>query len=188
MSAALALSAFELVFRFVIPAASLPLLEYDRTYGVVRYQISGPRTGISTSGRWGGRPVRWRINNYGWNSAIDYAPAEKRGKPLIALIGDSYIDALQVNVGESVADELRRRLAGRRDVYSFGFSGAPLSQYLQMSRYVRKVFHPDVMVFNIVYNDFDECLRDLYPRPNFLQIADGPGGLVEVQPVPYEPS
>ena len=188
LSTLLTLAVFELFFRWVMPATRPPLIEYDRAHDILHYQAKGSREGISTTGRWCERPVRWRINNDGWNSAIDYAPAKGRGKPLVALIGDSYIEALQVNVGESVADDLRRRQAGRREVYSFGFSGAPLSQYLQMSRYVREVFRPDVLVFNIVYNDFDQSLRELDPLPYFLQLTAAAGALREVPPVPYTPS
>lgn len=188
LSTLLTLGVFEMFFRWVLPAAQQPLIEYDRAFNIPRYQSDGHREGISTTGRWCERPVHWRINNDGWNSAIDYAPAGDRGKPLVAIIGDSYIDALQVNVGESVADELRRRQEGRREVYSFGFSGAPLSEYLQMSRYVREVFRPEVLVFNLVYNDFDESLREMAPRPYFLQLSQGAGGLEEAPPKPYEPS
>jgi len=188
LSTLLTLGVFEMFFRWVLPATQSPLTEYDRAFNIPRYQSDGRREGISTTGRWCERPVHWRINNDGWNSAIDYAPAGDRGKPLVAIIGDSYIDALQVNVGESVMDDLRRRQAGRREVYGFGFSGAPLSQYLQMSRYVRQVFRPEVLVFNIVYNDFDESLRELDPKPYFLQLSPGAGGLEEVQPKAYEPS
>jgi hypothetical protein len=187
-STILTLSVFELFFRWVLPATRLPLIEYDHTFGILHYQIHGRKEGISTTGRDCERPVRWRINNEGWNSAIDYAPAGSRSKPLVALIGDSYIEALQVNVGQSVVDDLRRRQAGRREVYGFGFGGAPLSQYLQMSRYVREVFHPDTLVFSIVDNDFDESVRELVPLPHFLQLTSGAGGLQEVPPAPYVPS
>ena len=185
ISTVLTLLVFELFFRWVMPATQVPFIEYDRTFNILHYRIAGPREGISTSGRWCERPVRWRINNDGWNSAIDYT-TQGRTKPLVALIGDSYIEALQVNVGESVTDDLRRRQAGRREVYGFGFSGAPLSQYLEMSRYVREVFHPEILVFNVVYNDFDESLRELAPLPHFLQLTSGAGGLEEAAPVPYQ--
>lgn len=188
LSTLLTLTAFELFFRYVLPAARTPLVEYDRTYDILHYRTDGPREGISTTGRWCERPVRWRINNDGWNSAIDYQATPGRSRPLVALIGDSYVEALQVNVGESMTDDLRRLQAGRREVYGFGFSGAPLSQYLQMSRYVRKVFHPEILVFNIVYNDFDQSLRELDPLPYFLQLTSVAGDLQEAAPIPYESS
>jgi hypothetical protein len=186
-STLLTLAVFELFFRFVIPAAQFPLTEYEPAYGVLHYQIHGRRTGIATFGPKGERPTPWRINNRGWNSSIDYFPAP-RHKPLVALIGDSYIEALQVEVGKSVADNLRRLQQGRREVYGFGIGGAPLSQYLQMSRYVREVFHPEVMVFNIVYNDFDESLADLSPKVNFLQLEETGGHLRETPPTPFVPN
>ena len=42
------------------------------------------------------------------------------------------------------------------NVYSFGFSGAPLSQYLKWAEYSINVFNSKHLVFNIVENDFDE--------------------------------
>src|SRR4030095_8560317 len=42
--------------------------------------------------------------------------------------------------------------------------------------------------FNLVYNDFDESLRELAPRPYFLQLSQGAGGLEEAPPKPYEHS
>ena len=184
-STLLTLAIFELFFRFVIPAAQYPMAEYEPAYGVLHYH--GRRAGIATFGPKGERPTPWRINNRGWNSPIDYFPAP-RHQPLVALIGDSYIEALQVEVGKSVVDNLRRLQQGRREVYGFGISGAPLSEYLQMSRYVREVFHPEVMVFNIVYNDFDESLAALSPKVNFLQLEDTGGHLREIPPTPYVPS
>jgi hypothetical protein len=49
-------------------------------------------------------------------------------------------------------------------------SGAALSQYLQMSRYVNKYFKPDVFVINVVHNDFDESLFSVRSDPYFLEI------------------
>ena len=44
------------------------------------------------------------------------------------------------------------------NVYSFGFSGAPLSQYLKWADYSIRVFNSKHLVFNIVARDFDESL------------------------------
>ncbi|MCX5687422.1 MAG: hypothetical protein NTV71_02075 [Candidatus Omnitrophica bacterium] len=47
----------------------------------------------------------------------------------------------------------------RVEVYRFGFSGAPLSQYLQMMRYVKKKYSPDIVITVIVHNDFIESIE-----------------------------
>ncbi|HMC83304.1 MAG TPA: hypothetical protein VKL61_08745, partial [Candidatus Polarisedimenticolia bacterium] len=161
----------ELFFRFVVPACEMPSVYFDPTDRILRYDTRGRKEGIATLGKWGEGRARWRINNYGWNSEIDYAPAEGPHRPLLALIGDSYIDALQVDVADNIAAQTRRALGGGYQIYSFGIGGAPLSQYLLMSRYVRRHFNPSVMVFNVVHNDFDESLVELENMPYFLELS-----------------
>ena len=39
-----------------------------------------------------------------------------------------------------------------------------------MSRYVNKNFKPDILIFNIVHNDFDESLFNISQKKNFLQL------------------
>jgi GDSL-like Lipase/Acylhydrolase family len=91
---------------------------------------------------------------------------------LITVIGDSYIEALNVNVGESYPFLLREKLKNDFEVYAFGVSGAPLSQYLHISRYVDRHFNPDILIFNIYHNDFDESIRELKPSyAHFLQVS-----------------
>src|SRR5262249_43630004 len=166
----------ELFFRFVIPAAQMPWGYYDPIDQIARFEAD-QGIGLYTIGRLAQRRVRWRINNVGWNSDIDYLTKDKRSKPLIAIIGDSYIEAFQVDIKDSIVSVLRRKLGEKYDVYGFGSSGAALSQYLQMSRYVNKVFDPDIIVVNVVHNDFDESLLSVVDIPYFLSIQ-----LVESEP------
>ena len=70
--------------------------------------------------------------------------------------------------------KLREKLHSQFDVYGFGKSGAPLSQYLQMTRYVIKHFDPEIIVINVIRNDFDESLRRVWPQAPPL-IIGGPG-------------
>ena len=62
---------------------------------------------------------------------------------------------------------LRKYLNDKFDVYSFGKSGAPLSQYLHMSRYVNDYFDPDILILSVVHNDFDESITSL--NPSFIK-------------------
>lgn len=74
---------------------------------------------------------------------------------------------------------LRDKLQTEYEVYAFGKSGASLSQYLYVSRYVNKHFDPDILIFNIVHNDFDESIRELYPnRDYFMQLSINENGSV----------
>lgn len=182
------LAGIEALFRWFIPAAEFPETYSDGQYGILRFNENGPTNGVFTIGKFSEQQARWHINNYGWNSEIDYATQKPRSKPLIAIIGDSYIEALQVDVDKNVASTLRKKVQGTWNVYSFGISGAALSQYLQMSRYVTSIFDPEILIVNVVHNDFDESIRDLHPDSLFMQLHTCPDGLKEVPPRPYVPS
>ena len=175
----------ELVFRFVIPAANKPDLLYDRQEGIIHFDASANSRGVFTVGRFALQRGHWRVNNYGWNSPVDYKK-EKDGKLRIAVIGDSFIESLMVDNTKTYPSLIRNYSLNSWDVYSFGISGAPLSQYLNMSRYVARHFDPDIFVINLVYNDFDESLSGLKDTPYFEKLAiDAAGKVTEVQPKPY---
>jgi hypothetical protein len=174
----------EVVFRFVIVAPDPPRQCMDLANNVMRFDTTSKRSGVFTVGRFGQQRGRWHINNYGWLSTIDYRPKSERTKPLIAVVGDSYVEALQVDDDKSFVALLRQALADSFDVYGFGFSGAPLSGYLHLVRYVDRVFDPDIIVVNLVQNDFDESVRELVPDPEFLQVSVRGDSVVEVPPVP----
>jgi hypothetical protein len=129
----------------------------------------------------------WHINNYGWNSAIDYHP-DHDGKPLIAIIGDSFIEAFQVGLHDNISAKLREKLGGKCEVYSFGMSGAALSQYLQISRYVNKYFKPNILVINVVHNDFDESLCVVKRQNGMLCLEITDSQIKEAAINPYVPN
>ena len=74
-----------------------------------------------------------RVNNAGWVNDQDYEHQDVT--PLLAIIGDSYIEAMMVPYEQTVYGRLANTLEGRLRVYSFGASGAPLSQYLIWARH-----------------------------------------------------
>jgi hypothetical protein len=177
------LAFLELFFRFVIPATDPPMGYFDEENKM--YCMSNRRErGVITIGKFAQIRARWRINNEHWNYPIDYHPVED--KKLIAVIGDSYIEAFQVDVDKNYPYLLRKRLYPEYEVYAAGRSGAALSQYLHMSRYLNKRFDPDVLIFNIVHNDFAESIRELNPgTPYFMQLSiDDSGSITETTPSP----
>ena len=177
----------ELVFRFIIPARDRPNPLYDQKNQIVKFDTNYAKSGIYTSGKLAQQRSTWRINNMGWNSAIDYVSG-KRNKPLIAIIGDSMTAALQVDPEENISARLREMLQGTYEVYGFGYSGAPLSQYLQISRYVENYFKPDILVFNVMHNDFDESLcvvKWKYAYQRTLCLEETSSGIKEVITTPY---
>jgi len=179
--------ALELVFRYAIPAADPPHAYFDPEYQIFRFDANGPRTGKNSVGNLAQLQANWRVNNMGWLSDIDYRTGA-RDKPLVAIIGDSFIVALQVDAKDSLPSRLRQLVGDEFEVYGFGSSGAPLSQYLQMSRYVNRVFDPDILVFNVVHNDFDESLCDLRHPLGMLCLRDDQREIRETEIVPYTPS
>ena len=118
---------------------------------------------------------RKRSNNYGFNNIADYHPEEKT--PLFMVIGDSFVEAHEVDAGESSAELLNAGLGGRGRVYSIGLSGAALPQYLATAAYACRTFKPRALAFFIISNDFDESLLKYSQDPQ-LHHFDEQGRLV----------
>jgi hypothetical protein len=177
----------ELTFTFVIPAAETPYYYYDLKEDILRYSTI-QRQGLYTIGPKAKQRASWHINNAGWNSPIEFEKDKERQR--IAIIGDSYVEALQVNADDSFTGHLRRLISqeAQVDVYAFGISGATLSQYLQMARYIRINFNPDIFVFNVVHNDFDDSLCAVKRQPGMLCLENDRGMLREAAIMPYEPN
>jgi len=129
----------------------------------------------------------YKINANGWNSAYDqYSIDKSADKFRIAIIGDSYVEATEVNFDESLAERLENKLGKNHfEVYRFGISGAPMSQYLHMLRKEVIKYNPDLVVVVLVHNDFNESYEFLQGTygSNFmkLQINDA-DSVVEVEP------
>ena len=117
-------------------------------------------------------------NNEGFISNVDYDAAATI--PLLAVIGDSYVEAAMVPYDRTASGILGRLVEGHGRVYSFGASGAALSQYLAYARYVRKRFNPAGMVMTIVGNDFDESLLKYRRYPGFHYFMETPEGGLEL--------
>ena len=117
---------------------------------------------------------RGTTNGDGWVSPVQYDPQART--PLLAIVGDSYIEAAMVPAESTVTRRLARRVAGRARVYSFGASGAPLSQYLVEAEYARDRFRPSALAVVVVGNDFDESLLRYKSAPGFHYFADDERG------------
>lgn len=127
-----------------------------------------------------------RVNNFGFVNDQDYEPTAKT--PLLAVIGDSFIEALMVPFAETVQGRLASAAGGAGRVYSFAASGSPLSQYMAYAKYVRDEFHPNALVVSIIGNDFDESLLKYKAEPSFHYFAETESGELELTRVDYQPS
>lgn len=176
----------EIVFRFFIPSSEQPLYCFDQHFRLLHFK---PNTsGLATFGRLAGVRGRWCANNFGWNSVIDYEPGIGKKKALMTVIGDSYVEGFQVNVHERFPEVLQRLSGDALLVYSFGISGAPLSHYLHLNRFVNQVFDPKIVVVLVVHNDFEESLANLVHKRRFLQIEPRNGQFSEILPMPFQHS
>lgn len=173
----------EIFFRVVIPADNPPRSVFDENEKMYFFSDK-KKEGISTRGRFAEIKAKWHINNMHWNSPFDYE--NNPDNKLIAVIGDSYVQAFQVDVDKNFSVLLGEKLNDIYKVYSFGLDGAPLSQYLHQSRYVSRHFDPEILIFNLVHNDFDESIVQLYPLNQYMlrvSVSDD-GTIKEIAPQP----
>jgi len=125
-------------------------------------------------------------NNYGFINDQNYVVSDPR--PLTAIIGDSYIEAAMVPYKQTVHGKLAKELEANWRIYSFGVSGAPLSQYLKFAAFAQKTFHPQKMIFNIVANDFDESLLKFKSDPGFHYFDLQSDNSLKLTRIDYTPS
>ena len=116
-----------------------------------------------------------KTNNVGFVSDTDYVKDGKR--PVLAFVGDSYVEALMVAYPATCAGRLASALERRVRVYSLGMSGAPLSEYLGYAEFARLRFEPQWLVVVVVGNDFDESLRQYRRGDQFRSFVDRDGEL-----------
>jgi len=125
------------------------------------------------------------INNEGFINDNDYE--QSADLPVMAVIGDSYVEASMIPFPQSIAGRLAGALKEKTRVYSFAASGAPLSQYLAWAEFARKTYRPRSMVFVVVGNDFDESLLAYKQAPGFHYFALKQDGDPTLRRIDYEP-
>ncbi len=174
LSVSACLICLEIVLKMLPVSEGFRALAVNDANPIYRYAPN--RTAIWSKGWNFSMTNRVRTNNVGFISDLDYDP--QNSTPLLAIVGDSYIEAAMVPPGQTAAALLRRDVGGNGRVYSFGASGAALSQYLAYSKYVKDVFRPAGLVVTVVGNDFDESLLRYKRAPGFHYFSpDGKGEL-----------
>jgi len=181
---ALCLLVAEVVLRFLPVATGLWTLPVNAAHPVLRFT---PNRDFVFSRDWNFSVVnRGHINNDGFVNNQDYAVSDAR--PLLAVIGDSYVEAAMVPNDKTFYGRLAERLKSNGRVYSFGGSGAPLSQYLVWAEYAAKTYRPSGMAIVVVGNDFDESLWTYNSRPGLHVYARGPDGVLHLHRLDFQPS
>ena len=178
----------EILLRFLPLSESPGLMPVDVNNPVPRYKPSREHT---FSRDWNFSIVtRKKTNRAGFYSDFEYERDRQRQASLVAVIGDSYVEALQVQnpetfhgiVGESMTDEVL--------VYAFGSSGCSLSTYLKYAEWVRGQYKPDYYIFCIVGNDYDESFQEYKSNGGsltFFPEETGAPGMADLETVYYHP-
>lgn len=163
----------EVIFRMLPVRDSLMTLPVNSTNQVVRFKEN--RDVIFSHGVDFSIVTKKHVNNYGFLNDQDYYPEDE--SPLLAIIGDSYVEAAQVKNKNSMHGILSRETAGKGRVYSFGAAGSPLSTYLAYANYAAKEFSANALAFIIIGNDFDESLAKYKDAPGFHYFSEVSGHL-----------
>ena len=171
VTVALTLIVAEVVLRFLPVATALPVEPPTDKNQIQRYVANQPYT---WSFDWNmNNVVRGRSNAQGFLADYDYDAADPR--PLVAVVGDSYIEALRVPFAESLTGRLQAAIGNRGRAYAFAQSGSPLTQYLAYAHHACTTYRPARLIVNVVGNDFDESvvthrrrngIFHLYPKPD----------------------
>lgn len=175
----------EVMFRTILPATDPhPAHDFDENYKLIKfepYQRGTKRVGFPPE-----IEASFNINSDGWNAPFDYQK-ERSEKLRIAVIGDSYVAAFEVEPDEAFPHVLDRKLNTNGydvEVYRFGMSGAPMSQYVVIHQYVLETFKPDLCIISLIHNDFYLSLygrgQSIYNRYRYEE--DGDITLVAAEP------
>jgi hypothetical protein len=174
----------EIALRFLPVATPMRPLPVNAEQPVFRF---APSRAYTFSQDWD-----FRLANRGWINAAgfvnDQEYAAESPLPLVAVVGDSFIEAAMVPYAETLQGRLAADVAGRGRVYSFAASGAPLSQYLVWAEYAREHFAPEALVICVVGNDFDESMARYSLYPGLHHFAPGADGSLELVRVDFTPS
>ncbi|MBT5029035.1 MAG: SGNH/GDSL hydrolase family protein [Nitrospinaceae bacterium] len=176
------------VLQFFITATDVARVEFKDD--MIRYRHN--QQGVTKLSNEFSAP--FSINENGWNSHHKRYSIDKNNKTRVAVIGDSYIAALEPGYKNAIPFLLEQKLGSNKyEVYNFGIGGAHLAQYLHMFNKEVLKYEPSVIIFLIIHNDFSSSYqKDLMASGRYggtflrLSIAED-GQVVEIPPRPYEP-
>lgn len=178
------LVAAEIVLRFLPVNEGLRAQAVNAANPVFRFEPN--RTAVWSEG-WNFEVVNHvHVNNDGFINDRDYDATATT--PLLAVIGDSYIEAGMIPFAQTVGGRLQTDLGNRARVYTFAASGAGLTQYLVWADYARRTYHPDAFIINVIANDFDESLWHRGQSPGFHHFQRMPDDTAVLRRVDYDPS
>jgi hypothetical protein len=181
-SIVICLLAAEIVLRFLPVPTGLRSMPVNAANPVLHFTPNRPF--VNSLGWNFHTVVHGRVNNAGYVNRQDYA---RDGAPLIAIIGDSFIEAQMVPYPETLQGRLADVLRGQFRVYSFAASGAPLSQYLIFAGHAVRDYGARAVVINVVGNDFDESLAAYKHGAGFWLYARDDTGALRLRLTEHSP-
>ena len=164
----LSVALLEVILRVLPVRDSLMTLPVNSTNPIIRFKED--RDVIWSNGAYFSIITKKHVNNYGFLNDQNYTTDDKSS--LLAIIGDSYVEAAQVENNNSMHGILSQKTVGKGRIYSFGASGSPLSTYLAYANYANKEFNANAIAFIIVGNDFDESLTKYKNAPGYHYFSD----------------
>jgi hypothetical protein len=174
----------EVALRFLPVASSLHTLPVTSQSPVMRFT---PNRDFVYSREWDFVLAnRGHVNNAGFINDQDYV--QDSPLPLLAVVGDSMIEAAMVPYRDTLHGRLAKALDGKARVYSFAAAGAPLSQYLIWARHAVQDYGAKALIINVVGNDFDESHVAYAAYPGFWHYVPGVDQQLRLQLVEYHPS
>jgi len=107
------------------------------------------------------------VNSAGFRDR-EHSIEKPAGTKRIVVLGDSFVEAIQVPFKDSITAQLENRLksdGARTEVINFGVSGTGTArQYLALREYGLE-YKPDLVLLLFVGNDFSDNSRQLQGRP-----------------------
>lgn len=177
----------EIGLRLFVPVTDIPFYFWD--------PVVGPRRAPDQEGRYvRGAEINapYHLNSQGWNHPEDYSTVKPPGTLRVCVVGDSYVEALQVPYEQSFFALAQQRMSRPdRPVqwYAFGCSGSGTAQeYLVIGHYVLD-YNPDVVVILFMSNDLFDCSPYLARQEPYGArfTLDDQGELVLTPAVRWEP-
>lgn len=160
-----------------------------------------PDVGVRRSPNQHGRYIRgkhinapYHFNAQGWNHLNDYDTRKDQGAYRICVVGDSYVEALQVPYEHTffvLAQKKMTRVDRSVEWYAFGQSGFGTAQEYLLIRHQVLKYDPDIVIMLFVAaNDLTDSswyiTRPKRHRASLL--LDSDGQLVTIPSLPWESS
>jgi hypothetical protein len=184
----LGLAAVEVIIRAFFRVTDVAYIFWDPAVGLRRLPN---QTGRIISGNY--IDISYHFNAEGWNFPADFQIPKPKGTRRICLVGDSQVEALQVNPPEAmnaVAEKIMNRPDRPVQWYPFGSTGLGTTQEVELIRHYVLDYHPDLVIIFFVQNDpFDSSPYIMPVDPAYpTYVLDGHDELLYVPATWWEPS